>query len=90
MEETAKIPVAPTELGQCVLELIRRYHTEWKASLTIQAMMRDDQKTVSGISLRAIEDEVRLGVGPKFALAEEQLLQGTEPLNVLRAFLAPR
>jgi hypothetical protein len=90
VEETAKIPVAPTALGQCVLELIRLYHTEMKTSLTLQAMMQDGQSTVSGIGLRSIEAENNQAVGPKFALAEEQLLQGTEPLNVLRAFLAPR
>ena len=81
-------PTPPTELGQCVLELLRRYQTEWKASLTIEAMMRDGQTSVTGIGLRAIERENDLAVGPKFQQAEVELLQGTEPLKALRAFLS--
>lgn len=87
MSET---PKPPTELGQLVLELLQRYQTEWKASLTMQALLAEKQIEVTGIVLRGIERDNGLAVDPRFQQAEAELLQGTEPQNVLRVFLAPR
>lgn len=78
------------ELSLHLLELLRLYHTEMKASFTLHQMLSEDRTTLTDVEKRSLEAKIHASIGRKFELAEEQLLAGKSPLSVLQAFLAPQ
>jgi hypothetical protein len=78
------------ELSLHLLELLKLYHTEMKASFTFHQMLIEGRTTLTEVEKRSLEAKIDASVGRKFELAEEQLLAGKSPLSVLQAFLTPQ
>ena len=78
------------ELSLYLLELLKLYHTEMKASFTLHEMLSEGRTTLTEVEKRSLEAKIHASEGRKFELAEEQLLAGKSPLSVLQAFLAPQ
>ncbi|HSY37125.1 MAG TPA: hypothetical protein VK814_15325 [Acidobacteriaceae bacterium] len=78
------------ELSLHLIELLKHYHTEMKASFTLHHMLSEGRTTLTEVENRSLEAKIDASVGRKFELAEEQLLAGKSPLSVLQTFLAPQ